>query len=145
MTEGLYFGIGGISALTFFSLVILMWVGAALAACRAFITEKDFTYPMGGLIANCMGYILLFPKMAEDFYAFNDNDLEGKGCVSLIYGMSCMLVLLVWPVIPVIYFIYGLLRLLRFSYRIKTAIVKLVTRKKCLAEYTDKDTPSINF
>lgn len=76
------------------------------------------------------------------------DELDGGdvACVVILFfGLMWTGMSVAWPISITALSYYIGLRILRFMVRIKKAVVKLLTNKKCLKEYTEKDSPKMEF
>jgi len=126
------------------SLGLLMFVGTIWTFIKSYIVETEIKYPR--FVVNLAVFFYnVFQPDVEMNAADLDNDDVLVGLMGMLYITLGFLVMLIWPIFIIGGLIYGMMRTLRFAYRIKSAIGKLVSGKKCLKDYEDADKPKIEL
>jgi len=141
MTLGFYFIIAAICAAPGVALWLLSLLLLFVEWNMTYIDERRFRWPKI-IVAMYNSLAKSFGDSEIKYELFEDNDY---GNFSAMILMPSIFGGLFWPVTGIGCVYYTMLRMLRFSFRLKKGLMKLVNGKKCLAEYTEADKPKLNF
>lgn len=130
MTEELYFSIGALIASVGISFILLIALSCLVTWAYSYVDDGYYTTP------KLVKYIGTFPPFLDCY----DASLM---CVFIF--IFSLLIIPFWPIAVIFLSGYSFLRIVRFTFRIKKSIVKLLTNKKCLKDYKDHDYPKMEF
>jgi len=122
----IYIQIGMIFGLITFSGIPLSLLSCLLSYAISYVNETNYQTP---------GWMQ---------WLYREYSVDGVG-IFMIGSLGALLMIIAWPGLAAYLTFFGLLRTLRFMMRIKKGIMKLVSNKKCLKDYTEKDKPKMRF
>jgi len=127
--------IGFITAGSIASLGMLIWGLLLQSLCVDYVTEEPNGEPAGVKLAS---------KIMSPFKLDVDSRHLAflTGLILVCVSMVCFKL---WPIVIIGLFGYIMLRAVRFGHRIKRSITGLVSKKKCLKEYSDDEMPKSEF
>jgi len=132
MNQELYFTIGACCGSVFIALYVMMLLTTLANIWWQYVNDEMLEEP--SFVFNLFDAFDVEECIPLGFLAF-------AFLAALAFGVT----LLLWPLIMTLAVVYGLTRGVRFMFRIKKGLCKLITNKKCLKNYTEKDHPKMEL
>jgi len=148
MTEALYYTIGALCAAPLVAVVIFILLSLFVAWNLSFIKDKPYKRPTVIYPFHKFFQKVFTPNMIatlEEFQRPNFCQTVDMEFVFLAYSVGAIVMMGAWPGVLLVSMYIILLRMMRFMYRTKTAIGKVVNSGKCLKDFKEEDKPKIEF